>query len=462
VPYSRRGSLTEALAGQESFLVQPFTEAEWDASNFALPEDVQRFRDAKYGMFIHFGLSAHDNADLSWGTCFTRKAPDCGHGPVPDEVWKAYPASLTFDAFHAGEWVAIARQAGFRYIVVIAKHHEGFHLWNTAHSAFNVMNTPFGRDYLKEIADACHAAGMGFGIYYSQRDWFHPEYMPVDPQKVVQEGTGWTLKPGAGSPMGERHRNYIDYQYRACEELCSTYGRVDVFWWDAAWWGGMFTAEMWDAENLTRRLRELQPHMLMNNRCSLPGDFDTPEQRVGHFQDGRPWESCICLENGWSFTGAPPKPREELIRLLVNNTCCDGNTLLSWGPRWDGAFDPAQRDRLLEVGAWITDNARAIYGTRGGPWKFSSWGGSVRTGSTVYLHVVEWPGETLALPEIPGRRAVSARLLDGTPVSFRQAGGALRITVPVAHRTDPDTIVEVVMDESVAAIAAMSGVVEGG
>jgi alpha-L-fucosidase len=441
----------------EELLVQPFSKADWDASNFAPAKDLQWFRDAKYGMFIHFGLSTHNNADLSWGVCQTRKAPDTGNGPVPDAVWQSWPKEFNFEKFDANEWVAVAKQAGFRYIVAIAKHHDGFHLWDTAFSEFKVTNTPFKRDYLRELADACHAAGMPFGIYYSQRDWYHPDYMPADPAKVNLNGNHWTLKPGETSPMGDRQKKYNEYQFSVCRELCTKYGKVDIFWWDAAWWGGMFTAEMWDAEKLTRTIRELQPGILMNNRCSVPGDFDTPEQRLGFYQDWRPWESCMCLTNSWSYSGTPPKPRDQIIRMLVNNACCDGNLLLSWGPHWDGEFDTAEKGRLLEVGAWLKDNGRAIYGTRGGSWKWSAWGGSTRHDKTVWLHVITWNGDTLRLSALPGRTVVSAQLLTGAKVECKQTGTMLTVTVPKASQVLPVTIVELTFDKSVDDLPALSG-----
>lgn len=433
-------------------LVQPFSKDEWDASNFAAAKDLQWFRDAKYGMFIHFGLSTHNNADLSWGVCQTRKAPDAGNGPVPDAVWQSWPQEFKFEKFDAKEWVAIAQQAGFKYIVAIAKHHDGFHLWDTAFSEFKVTNTPFKRDYLKELADACHAAKILFGIYYSQRDWYHPDYMPVDPAKVNRNGVHWTLKPGETSPLGDRHKKYNEYQFNVCRELCTKYGKVDIFWWDAAWWGGMFTPEMWDASKLTRMIRELQPGIILNNRCSVPGDFDTPEQRLGFYQDWRPWESCMCLTHSWSYSGTPPKPRDQIIRMLVNNACNDGNLLLSWGPHWDGAFDPAEKNRLLEVGAWLKDNGRAIYGTRGGPWKWAAWGGATRRDKTVWLHVVA--GDTLRLPALAERAVVSARLLTGAKVECKQTGNMLSVTVPKAA---PVSIVELTFDKSVEDLPAIPG-----
>ncbi|MCP5543803.1 MAG: alpha-L-fucosidase [Akkermansiaceae bacterium] len=432
-----------------------FSREDWDASNHASEEDLEWFRDAKYGMFIHFGLSTHNNAELSWGTCRTRKAPDVGRGPVADEIWTKWPEEFVFENFNAKETVATAKRGGFRYIVAIAKHHEGFHLWDTDHSDFNVMNTPFGRDYLKELADACHADGMRFGIYYSQRDWYHPDYMPVDPEKVVRNGTQWTLKPGETSPLGERHKKYIKYQFDVCRELCTKYGKIDVFWFDAAWHRGMFTEEMWDSEKLMRMIRELQPGILINNRASLPGDFDTPEQRLGNFQNWRPWESCMCLTRSWSFSGTPPKSRDQIISMIVNNACGDGNVLLSWGPDWSGRFAEAETQRLLEVGAWLEHNGRAIYGTRGGPWKNASWGGSPHRDSTCFLHITRWSGDTLRLPALPGRKVLGAKLLNGGTVQWKQLDGTLEITVPADLRDPADTIVELTMDASLEDLAAV-------
>jgi alpha-L-fucosidase len=437
-----------------SHLVQPFTLTEWDESHFADEKDHQWFRDAKYGMFIHFGLSTYAKKELSWGIC-TPKPPDVGQGAVPDKVWQGWQNEFRIEKFDAKEWVATAQAAGFKYLVAIAKHSEGFHLWDTAFSDFKVTHTPFGHDYLKELADACHAAKMPFGIYYCQRDWYHPDYMPVDPGKVTRKGTNWKLNPGETSPLGEGHRKYIDYQFNVVRELCTKYGKLDIFWWDAAWWGGMFTPEMWDSEKLTRMVRELQPGILQNNRCSVPGDFDTPEQQLGLYQDWRAWESCMCLEDTWSYSGGAPKSRDTVIGMIVHNACRDGNLLLSWGPKWDGEFAATQKQRLLEVGGWLKKNGRAIYRTRGGPWKPATWGGSTRRGKTVWLHITGLKEEILELPAIRGRSIMTARLLNGENITFRQTGDTLTINVPHHIRTTPDTIVELSCDKAVDGLSAI-------
>jgi len=417
------------------YLFQPFMAREWDASNFAPPADVARFQDLRYGMFIHFGLSTYQGKDLSWGTVKSIKWPDKrkdGYvalpGPITDEYLQ-WPAQMRLEKFNATEWVRIAKESGFRYIVVISKHHEGFHMWDTAYSDFKITKTPFGRDYLKEIADACHQAEMPWGIYYAQREWYHPDY---DPKNY----------------KGELHQRYLEYNRNVCRELCTKYGKVDFFWFDAAWWGEMFTAEMWEAESLTRMLRELQPHMLINNRASLPGDFDTPEQRSGFYQE-RAWEACLSLTDSWSWSGTPPKSRDQLVRILASTACANGNALVSWGPHWDGAFDKRELSRLREIGEWMKRNGESIYGTRGGPWLPGTWGGSTRRGKHVYLHILDSQLATLYLPPIPAR-VESARLLgNGTPVPFKQDADGIVLPLPASGRDAANTIVALMLDQPV-------------
>lgn len=456
MPYSHREDFPLPPHAKLCFH-QPFTLEEWNASNFAPTSRIEWFRDARYGMFIHFGLSTFKNKDLSWGICHTRKPPDCGHGPYPDEEWQSWIKQFSLEKCNAREWVRIAQEAGFQYVVLITKHHDGFHMWDTDLSAFKITNTPFGRDVVKEVVDACHEAGMPVGLYYSQRDWYHPDYLPVDPRKVTLDANRWTLNPGETSPVGACHARYLAYQEQAVRELCTRYGKIDIFWWDAAWWGNMFTAEMWDGENINRMIRELQPEIVINNRCSVPGDFDTPEGRLGTFQNWRPWESCICLTDTWSYSGTPPKARDQLIRMLVSNACGDGNLLLSWGPHWNGAFDKGETDRLLEVTGWLKTHGRAIFKTRGGPWMPGAWGGSTHCDDTVYLHVFKSGIETLVLPELPGRSPLDAHLLDGSAVPFDVADGMISFGLPTAgQQASPVRIVELRFDGSVEGLAAVA------
>lgn len=191
-------------------LFEHFTREEWDASNFAEPEDVAAWRERRFGMFIHFGITSKALKDLSWGSIAQRYAPDApgimANGQKRTEAWTTWPADMKLEKFNAKEWVEIAKRAGFKYIVVTTKHHEGFHMWDTAFSDFKITNTPFGRDYLKEITDACHEAKMPIGFYFAQREWYHSDYQPVDLSKVKLNGNHWTLNPGETSPLDRAMR----------------------------------------------------------------------------------------------------------------------------------------------------------------------------------------------------------------------------------------------------------------
>jgi alpha-L-fucosidase len=170
LPKSRaQWSVLENDPRPHNYLYQRFTQAEWNASNFAKPEDMKWFTDAHYGMFITFGLSAYVNKDLSWPIVYTCKAPDRGQGAYPDSVWKKWPSLFKLEKFNEDEWVKIAQDAGMKYIVVIARHHDGFHMWDTKYLDFKITNTPFGRDYIKELPDACHKADIRFGTYYNSK-----------------------------------------------------------------------------------------------------------------------------------------------------------------------------------------------------------------------------------------------------------------------------------------------------
>jgi alpha-L-fucosidase len=240
-------------------------------------------------------------------------------------------------------------------------------------------------------------------------------------------------------------------------ELCTKYGRIDIWWWDAVSWDGMFTKEMWDSENVTRMIRELQPDIVINNRASLPGDFDTPEGHLGAFQDWRPWESCIPLSDAWCYTGAPAHSFDHVLRLVVGAACGNGNLLLSWGPKWDGSFDDAQTARLNEIGDWLKLNGESIYGTRGGPWKPAAWGGSTRRGRTVYVHLFQRPVGDLVLPAIPGRQVLSASMLvSGETVSFKQTATHLVLSLPGQDPIQGCMVVALTMDQSLDGLPSTS------
>ena len=439
-----------------------FTREQWESSNYATAETMKRWQDLRFGMFIHFGITCKAQRDISWGSIPERYAPDTpsimATGEKRTGEWTKWPAEMRLEKFNATQWVEIARRAGFKYIVVTTKHHEGFHMWDTAYSDFKITNTPFARDYIKELVDACHAGKMPIGFYFAQREWYHPDYQPVDLSKVTQNGNQWTLKPGETSPLGPRHGKYLEYMKNAVRELCTKYGKIDIWWWDALTWDGMFTREMWDSENTTRMIRELQPGIVINNRASLPGDHDTLEGRLGAFQDWRPWESCMPLCDDWVYTGKPAHSFDQVLQLLAGAACGGGNLLLSWGPQWDGSFDAGQIQRLSEIGDWLKINGSSVYGTRGGPWKPAAWGGATHQGKTAYIHLFKRPGDALTLPSIPHRKVVSAKLLLGdTDVLFKQTTQQLVLTLPPQDQFKGDLVIALTMNESLDGVAIAAG-----
>lgn len=435
---------TDSRTREPAHLYQAFSREAWERYEGASDESIRKFRDARYGLFIHYGLSSFKGADLSWSR-ETRAFPDPGEGTIPDEEYEGFADRFRMERFDAADWVGMAKRAGMRYIVAVAKHHDGFHMWDTAHSDFKITNSPFGRDYLKELAEACRRADMPFGVYYSQRDWHHPDYQPLDPAvtEPIPAPPYWKALRGAPRRAGPRHDSYIRYMHDTVRELMMGYGKIDFLWWDALWWGGMYHADMWNSAEIERDVRRLQPHILINNRASLPGDFDTPEQRLGMFQDDRPWESCISLGPHWAWSPGEVKSKQEIIRLLVGTASGDGNLLISTGARSDGSFDPAHVQRLMEVGDWLDRHGQTIHGTRGGPWKPGEWGGSTHTGNTVYLHVTSWPINGLVLPKLD-RAIRGAALVTGEgSVSVTRGSGDLRFAVPASARDPIDTIIRV-------------------
>ena len=412
-------------------LLQPFSKEEWEASSFAPKEAVEKWKDLRYGMFIHFSLTAKAGRDLSWGVVKHVKWPDsygsavAAPGTPQTDEYTQWTKDMKLEKFDAKEWVRTAKEAGFKYIVIITKHHDGFHMWDTEFSDFKITKTPFGRDYFKEIADACHEAGMPIGIYYAQREFYHPDYDPKN-------------------PTGERHKRYIDYNNKVVHELCTKYGKIDIFWFDAVWWNKMFSADMWNSEALYRQIRKDQPDILINNRASIPGDFDTPEQINGSYQE-RAWETARCLGPHWCYSGGQPQSKRWIIQVLTSSACGNGNMILSWGPHWDGEYDAKEKARLLEVGDWLKTNGESVYGTRTGPWLPAAWGGSTKKGNLVYLHVHQAKDGKVTLPAIP-EKILSAKLLDGgAKVAFEQTPAGVTVQV-TEDKDNGDRVVVLELD----------------
>jgi alpha-L-fucosidase len=308
-----------------------------------------------------------------------------------------------------------------RYMVLTTRHHDGFSLFETKYSDYGIMNpkSPYRKDIVKMYVDACRRADMPVGFYYSQPDWHHPDYRT------------------------ENHAKYLEYMHGQVRELMTNYGKIDMLWFDGL--GG--TEKDWDAEKLFKMIRELQPDIIINDRCGLPADHDTPEQRIGGFNRTRPWETCMTICQQWSFKpNDNMKSLEECLRTLLRTAGGDGNLLFNVGPMPDGRIEPRQVERLLEEGKWIKQYGESVYGTRGGPFKPGKWGASTHKGNRIFVQVFEWPVEgPLVLPGLP-KKIQSAKLFAGTAVKFDQTVEALRIEVPKEKREKIATTIVLELD----------------
>ena len=408
---------------------------------------LEDWRDMRFGMFIHWGPVSVTGKEIGWsrGT------------EIPRREYDVLPTRFDPTHFDAGEWARLAKEAGCKYVVLTAKHHDGFCLWDSEVTDHDVMNTPFGRDVVAELAAACAREGLAFGLYYSILDWYQPDYNAAG----TYGGPGYPLPP-AHAPSMERYQEYMHAQLR---ELSVGYGPLLTFWFDGEW------EDPWTYERgarLAAFCRQLSPTTLLNNRVGKaregmagttaqasgnPGDYDTPEQRVGSFNNRRPWETCMTLGTQWSWKPEDElKPLAECVRTLVMTAGGDGNLLLNVGPMPDGRVGARQVERLREVGAWLRGHGASIYGTRGGPFYPGAWGASTHRGDRVYVHVFEWEDEVRVLPGLR-QRILSASLLGGGDVPFTQTDALVKLYVPAAHRDPVDTVVVLRLASPVAGMA---------
>lgn len=427
-----------------------FSPEVWNAYPFAKEEDLRWFQDAKFGLFLHVGIAAMGMVDISWSRC-THKLPDpeSWSGGIPDEVYDGWAKELAFEAFDAKKWAALARESGFQYVVIITKHHDGFHMWDTAYSDYKITNAPFGRDYLRELVNAFRAEGLKIGFYYSQRDWTHPDYEPVPVEDAVRTDAApyFRMKDGKDWYLTEKHKRYQQYMYNTVRELMTNYGRIDVLWWDADCCCGMYTAEMWNTGEVEAMVRQLQPHIIINNRGSLPGDFDTPEGHTGFFQNTRPWECCMPLGPVWAYSPEPPKSFATILSQFINCAGGSGNYLLSIGCKPDGSIADTDARRMREMGAWLEKYGESVFETSGGIWKPTADYAACFRGNTVYLHILKNGEEIdISLPFVKNR-LISVTCMTGETVRAEQDGGRLTVQIRGKTADTVDTVIKLTLEE---------------
>lgn len=397
-------------------------------------EQMEWWSDAKFGMFIHWGVYA-----------IPAKGEWVQHNDkISNEEYAKLADQFNPTKYDPAEWARIAKAAGMKYTVLTARHHDGFALWDSPSSwkNFTSMKTAAKRDLVGDYVKAIRAAGLRVGLYYSPLDWRMPGYF--DP-KGQPESAAELKKQGWGQ----------------VNELMSNYGKIDVLWYDGGWLALKGTdadaAWFWEPVKLNTMARKLQPGIVINPRSGWEGDFECAEggAEVRGAIRTKPWEKCCNLNKcGWGFcTQQNLMSRNDVIRMLDDVVVRGGNLLLNVGPDRDGVIPPTHAAVLKEVGDWLTTNGEAIYGTHAGPLQpIDDTYGSTYRGKALYLHVVKWPANgPLTLRGVKGKILTTKTLTGGT-VDVRQEPGKLIVTAAADVKADPVTIIKLDYDTPIAGI----------
>ncbi len=416
------GAASGGLSAQEKYQPSP--------DNLAAR---QWYQDAKFGMFIHWGASSL-LMDGEW-VMENRK--------IPIAQYERMAPFFNPTGFDAAEWVALAKTAGMKYIVLISKHHDGFALWDSAVSDWDVVDrTPWKQDIVRLLSDEARRQELRFFVYYSQLDWHHTDYFP---RGMTGRSAG---RPDSG--QWSRYLNYMDAQLR---ELLTGYGPIGGIWFDGMW--DKPDAD-WRLERTYRMIHELQPATLIipnHHKAPLPGEDvqtfekDLPGSNTAGFNTtsvgALPLETSETMNDSWGFRldDHAFKSPTTLIRELVNAAGRNANFLLNIGPMPSGKIQPEFVTNLTAIGAWMQRHGEAIYGTRGGPITPRPWGVTTQKGDRVYLHLLDWKDRTLALPALT-RTVKSARMLDsGLVVTVRQTPEGITLLLPTRPSDSIDEIV---------------------
>jgi len=368
-------------------------------------ERLRWFHQARFGMFIHFGL--YSLLERGEWVMFRERIRPADYAKLADHFAPEH--------FDPREWARVAVEAGMKYAVFTARHHDGFCLYDSAFSDFTSVKRAAKRDFVAEYVEAFREAGLRVGIYYSLLDWRFPGYF--EPRE----------HPESAAALVQQVHDQV-------RELMSNYGKIDELWYDGDWIShGRRTdfpiADFWRAAELNAMVRKLQPSILINNRCGLKEDLDTPEQHVTASEPGRGWEACmtICHPAGWGYVRHTTdfKTVSELLQHLVKAASGEGNFLLNVGPKPDGSLRDEETSRLRAIGDWLKTYGEGIYGSQrcdlpndGQPGAGN--GMWTRKGNTAYLFVPRWPGEELVMPLIQ-TKAISASLMGtGIRAKIRQ------------------------------------------
>ncbi|MBX2844104.1 MAG: alpha-L-fucosidase [Flammeovirgaceae bacterium] len=400
------------------------------------------FQDAKFGMFVHWGVysvmgGGGDKGIAEW--IMNQKQ-------IPIKEYEKLPDFFNPLAFDAKEWVSMVKEAGIKYITITSKHHDGFAMYDSKVSDYNIVDqTPYGKDVLKSLKEECDKQGIKLFFYYSQLDWHHPDYYP----------RGRTGGDYTGRPQEGNWDKYLQYQNDQLTELLTNYGKVGGIWFDG-WWDRK--KANWKLEETYKLIHKHQPGALIgNNHHQAPfegEDFQMFEKDLpGHNTTGfsgeseignLPLETCETINGSWGFNlkDRNDKSIKQLIQYLVKAAGYNSNFLLNVGPMPNGKIQPEHSRLLKEMGKWLEKNGETIYETRGGPIHAKDWGVSTQKDGKVYIHILNWNDESLLIQGL-SKKVKSAKLFsDKSSLKFKATDFGLAVEVPFDKRDEIDTIIE--------------------
>src|ERR1700756_4128062 len=378
------------------------------ASSFLTDEHTAHFRAAKFGMFIHWGPYSLASVEASWPIMVPKP------GGISEAEYRELPKRFNPTRFDPDAFVDLARTAGQRYMVFTTKHHDGFCMFDSTYTDYKITHTPYGKDIVAQLSEACRKREMPLGFYYSPPDMHHPGFR--DTSKPASEN--WH-----GQPVRPEWQSYLAYMQLQLRELLTRYGPVALIWFD-----GLNDQEKYDGTHVLRMIAEMQPATLVNDRLGVDGDYETPEQfiptaiptkgvrltgvdpgvsrllktTVPAAEDFRLWETCMTINNTWAYNKNDHdyKSEQTLIRGLVEVASRGGNFLLNVGPQPDGGIQPEFQQRLRTIGDWLTLNGDAIYGTTYGPVQGVAGLRTTANDKSIFVHIFDWPASALTFSGI--------------------------------------------------------------
>ncbi|RPD39578.1 alpha-L-fucosidase [Chitinophaga barathri] len=390
------------------------------------------WRDMRVGLFIHWGPSS--GKALPQSHSHARKSDFNPHGSVPAEVYDKFYTTFNPVKYDPDQWLKLAYDAGMRYTVFVAKHHDGFCMFKTDATDYNIMATPYGKDVAKMFSDACKRNGMALGWQISPKDWKHPDF-------------------------SANQDKYNKYYGHLVGELTENYGPVSVLWFDGI---EPVPQDKWKevSETVPGLVYARNPNTMLGVHGAVKEDFLSFEYMVGPFDRNKPWETCEAINpSGWVYNKPMPAyPFRNLLRNLVYTVARDGNYLLDVGPMETGELFPADAERLRQFAGWMKINAEAIHGTRGGPYRDGEWGGATCKEKFVYLFVSDKVGDKLVLP-LPGANITAAGRLDGGLLKHQVKGSNLVLQFPDREKGEKPifTVVRLTLDKPALSLPITDG-----